>query len=192
MFLVSTLTVPVREEYIIGPDTMLIIPVLEDQKVYSRIYEMNQEFICRKKPLDIIKESCIFYGSSFDGRKEATIALTNVKNKTPIIVSNFFTLFYFPTASVHKQDCIWISLEHVLYYKRAPRNTCTVTFRNKINYDLDVSVHIFNNQMLKTTHLKNLINRRMEEMKETKKSYWDLLNLKEILAYEEKNSYRIK
>jgi len=188
----SVLTVPMKEDYIIGPDTMLILPLLKDQQIYSRIIEMNEEFICAKKPLDIIKNSCIYYGASFEGRKEATIALTNMKNKTPIIISHTLSLFYFPTASVHKPDCSWISLEHVLFYKRAQNNTCMITFRNRINYDLDISAHIFNNQMLKTTHLKNLITRKIEEMKNPKKTYWQLSNLEELLAFERMNSYQSK
>ena len=58
--------------YIINYETLLIIPY-EDNK--SKIFEVDEELIVNMKPFDIIKNSCLFFGSSYEGRREGTSSL---------------------------------------------------------------------------------------------------------------------
>ncbi|CEG29605.1 competence protein ComK [Bacillus sp. B-jedd] len=57
------------EEYEINPCTMFIKPFVYGSKVYSQVYEMDEEFISPFKPLEIIKKSCEYFGSSYEGLK---------------------------------------------------------------------------------------------------------------------------
>ncbi|USK56526.1 competence protein ComK [Cytobacillus solani] len=55
------------DEYEINPNTMVVMPLAYGSKIYSQIWELEDEFISPFKPIDIIKKSCTFFGSSYEG-----------------------------------------------------------------------------------------------------------------------------
>ncbi|MGD6899303.1 competence protein ComK [Bacillus infantis] len=57
------------EEYEINPSTMIIMPQIYGKKIYSRIFEVEDEFLSPFKPFDIVKKSCGYFGSSYEGSK---------------------------------------------------------------------------------------------------------------------------
>ena len=59
-------------------------------------------------PLTIIKENCLRYGSSYDGRRESVLYHLNFKQRTPIPIHPSKGIFAFPTMSVKQADCKWI------------------------------------------------------------------------------------
>jgi len=60
---------PLIEEYEINPQTMAIIPMEYGSKIYSKILEVDEELISPFKPIEIIKKSCQYFGSSYEGSK---------------------------------------------------------------------------------------------------------------------------
>ena len=53
------------DSYEINNETLLIVPYDYGK---SKVYEYDDEFIVNMIPLTIVKNSCMFFGSSFDGR----------------------------------------------------------------------------------------------------------------------------
>lgn len=45
--------------------------------------------------LDIIKRSCLFFGSTFDGRKKFSVDLLNANYKLPIVIEESTQLIFF-------------------------------------------------------------------------------------------------
>ena len=82
--------------YIVNLETLLLIPV-DDNK--TKVFEMEEEFLVKKNIMTIIKDSCLFFGSSFEGRKEGTKYLLNCGIKVPIIIEDSRSLILFPTFS---------------------------------------------------------------------------------------------
>ena len=58
-------------------------------------------------------ESCKYFGSSYEGRKEGAKSILGAEYKVPIVVEDSSNLILFPTTSPYADDCIWISLKRV-------------------------------------------------------------------------------
>ncbi|EIJ81921.1 competence transcription factor [Bacillus methanolicus PB1] len=154
---------PLIEEYEINPCTMMIMPIEYGSKLYSRIFEIDEEYISPFKPIEIIKKSCIYFGASYEGRKEATKTLIGITHKVPIAISSHNFINFFPTTSPNNPECMWISYEHVVFHEKADSKHTNVTFSNKNIYTLPVSFNSFENQLLRTALLKTKTMQRMEE-----------------------------
>ncbi|WP_226644772.1 competence protein ComK [Mesobacillus subterraneus] len=151
------------EEYEINPFTMIIIPEEYGSRIYSRVIELEEEYLSPFRPIDVVKKSCKYFGSSYEGRKEGTKQLTGITHKTPIIIDPISSIYFMPTSSPTKQDCIWVSHEHVLFHKKVDAHSTQVTFRNKKTLILPVSHHSFENQLLRTSLLRTKFLQRMKE-----------------------------
>ncbi|WP_210364639.1 competence protein ComK [Bacillus sp. REN3] len=161
------------EEYEINPFTMIILPEEYGSRTYSRVIELETEYLSPFKPIEIVKKSCRYFGSSYEGRKEGTKQLTGITHKVPIIIDPMSSIYFLPTSSPTKPGCIWVSHEHVLFHKRVDSQSTKVTFRNKKSIILPVSHHSFENQLLRTSMLRTKF---MQRMKETERKALYLLH----------------
>lgn len=170
------------EEYEVNPYTMFITPIVYGSKVYSKIYELEDEFLSPFKPIDIIKKSCEYFSSSFEGRKDGTKQLIGITHKVPIAIDPTNFIYFFPTTSPTRSECIWISHEHIMNYSRlAPRQT-QVTFQNKQTYTLPISYSSFDNQMLRTALLRTKL---MQRIGQTERKSFYLTNRPKIIETSE-------
>ena len=154
--------------YIINYETLLIIPYIEDEKkkvIKSKIFEVDDEFIVAKNPFDIISDSCLFFGSSFDGRREGTKNLINCEIKVPIIIEDSKNLIFFPTTSPIDDDCSWISLKNIKSYNKLTSTKTEVEFKNGKVLTVDISYNSFNNQVMRASRLESIIRSRKEKAK---------------------------
>ncbi|RDU35513.1 transcriptional regulator [Neobacillus piezotolerans] len=158
------------EEYEINPCTMFIKPFMYGTKVYSQIAEIDDEYLSPFKPIEIIKKSCEYFGSSFEGRKEGTRQLIGITHKVPIVIDPTNFIYFFPTTSPNRPECIWISHEHVLHHTRTSTEDTLVTFRNKLSYPFPISYSSFENQLLRTALLRTKLMQRIEHME--RKSFY--------------------
>lgn len=149
------------EEYEISPYTMFIKPLEYGSKLYSQIYEMEDEFTSPFKPMDIIKKSCEYFSSSYEGRKDGTKQLIGITHKVPIAIDPSNFIYFFPTTSPNRSECIWVSHEHVLKYQRVASNQTEVTFQNKQSYIFPISYSSFENQLLRTALLRTKLMQRI-------------------------------
>lgn len=147
------------EAYEINSSTLAVLPVSYGNKVFSKIYELEDEFISPFKPIEIIKESCFSFGSTFEGRKEATRKLIGITHKVPIAISPL--IYFFPTSSPEVPHCVWIAQEHILEYKKGSENSKTVVrFKNDQFILLPVSTSSFENQLIRTMMLRTKLTRK--------------------------------
>ncbi|WP_254660892.1 competence protein ComK [Bacillus sp. FJAT-27225] len=175
------------EEYEINPCTMFIKPFVYGSKVYSQIFELDDEFISPFKPIEIVRKSCEYFGSSFDGRREGTRQLIGITHKVPIVVDPTNFIYLFPTTSPNRPECIWISHEHVMHHERTSVGDTLVTFQNKHSYPLPVSYSSFKNQLLRTALLRTKLMQRIEQME--RKSYYVVHRPRPLEASEQHRRY---
>ena len=143
-----------KRKYEINPLTMALIPIHHEGKVYSRILELNDQFISPFSPFQLIKEACRFFGVPYSGRKEGTKQLTGATRKIPIAISPPNSIYFFPTTSPEKADCNWLSFEHIYDYVKYSKDITLVIFRDKQEIKVPVSYGSFRNQMSQTDMLK--------------------------------------
>lgn len=174
-------------DYEINPLTMIILPVDYGNKVYSKILEVEDEYISPFKPLDVVKRSCKYYGASYSGRREGTRQLIGITHKAPIIVDPLNAIYLFPTISPAKSDCIWIIHEHVMTYDRAGAYETSVTFSNGKTVKLPISRSSFESQFMRTAMLRIRFEQRMQHIE---KKYG--MNLDKRMALESYHTYHFR
>jgi competence protein ComK len=152
------------EMYEVNPFTMFIQPEEYGRKVYSKIVELEDDFISPYKPTDLIKRSCEFFGSTLEGRQKGSSLLMGITHKVPIAIDPSNFIYFFPTTSPVRAECIWISHEHVISHRRYSPGQTLVTFQNKESYLFPISYSSFENQLLRTALLKTKLMQRMEHM----------------------------
>jgi competence protein ComK len=151
-----------HEEYEVNPLTYAIVPLPYGSKLFSQIYQLDEELYSPLKPLDIIKMSCRLFGSGYEGRKEGSRQLIGITHKIPITIDATNMMYFFPTTSPNNPQCSWISHEHVLHYDRIDSTSTLVTFRNKKSLVIPISVYSFQNQMLRTAFLRTKLMQRID------------------------------
>lgn len=150
------------EEYEINTSTIMVQPLPYGNRIFSKIYELEEESISPFKPIDIIKESCVSFGSTYEGRKAATRKLIGVTHKVPIAISPL--IYLFPTSSPDNPHCVWVAHEHVLEYKKGEQNCTTIVrFTNNRLISIPISPSSFENQFFRTMMLRTKLTRKNTE-----------------------------
>jgi competence transcription factor ComK len=69
----------------------------------------------------------------------------------------------FPTNSYKVENCTWINLKNIdNYYTDEEKNTIII-FKNGVKIKLNLSVGIFDKQMLRTMRLISVLNKRIND-----------------------------
>lgn len=135
--------------YIIKKDTLFI----HSDGFNTNIKELNKniEFYGNidKK---ILNDSCIYYGSSLQGRIKGSKSLLNGKYKLPIIISEKNKIIFFPIKDSLKNEVYWFNFDLIKDYKRE-NNLIRIIFSTDEIIKLSVSFTIFNNQIYKCSRL---------------------------------------
>lgn len=142
--------------YEINRNTMALIPISDDQ---TEVIERDNNFIINMNIMDIIKNSCEYFGSSYLGRKEGTKKLTGITHKSPIIIEESNKLIYFPTESPRLSSCSWIGFNNIKNYINKNGKT-TIIFDNDKILDLNISYGIIDNQVLRSSKLESILRKR--------------------------------
>ena len=139
--------------YEINEETLAILPYGETQ---SKIIEKYKEFIVDKTPYEIITYSCLYFGSSYEGRISATRYLLGISYKSPIVIEESRNLIFFPTNSPKLQDCSWISLKSIVDYKRN-NSKSMILFENNVRLPLDISFGSLENRIMRASRLDSML-----------------------------------
>ncbi|WP_376700388.1 competence protein ComK [Paenilisteria rocourtiae] len=177
--------------YEVNPHTMIILPLKTKSGVQSEVFELNDHRISSFTPLFLIKTSCQYFGSSYEGRREGTRFLTGVTHKPPIMIDPVSFTYAFPTTSAGRDDCIWIFPQHISEYYDSNYNCTTIRFNNKQKIKISVSFATFNNQMARVSMLHMKFSQKMRAV-ETEYPYSNLLFPPVSLAAESREPYNTK
>lgn len=142
--------------YEINSQTLAIIPI-NDYK--SRVIEKDNIFDVNMSPMEIIDESCKFFGSSYKGRTFGTRNLIGVTHKAPIIIEESREIIFFPTNSPRLYDCAWISFNYINDYKKN-KDTSIIIFNTGKTLNLDISYGSLENQVLRASRLESVLRKR--------------------------------
>ncbi|MEM5594210.1 competence protein ComK [Niallia circulans] len=85
------------DKYYINYHTLAVLPsIVANGDIYSKVYEHNNVFLCKLSPLMIVKATCGYLGSSYEGRREGTRQLMTYYHKLPIVIDDFNSVYFFP------------------------------------------------------------------------------------------------
>ena len=88
------------DNYIINSNTIAVIGIDNNT---CKVIEIDNEKIINKSSFSVIEDSCLYYGSSYQGRVDAANVLIANSYKVPIVVENFNNLVFFPRQQGERQ-----------------------------------------------------------------------------------------
>lgn len=156
------------QEYEINDDTLALVSVGDN---CTEVYEKEHIFHVNKNITQVMDDSCLFFGSSLDGRKKGTERLIGITYKAPIVVEESHELIFFPTCSErYHKDISWIGLKHIRsYYPDEYNNQKTIVeFQNGMKIPFSIRYASIDHQILRATRLESAIRGRKTRKKRFK------------------------
>lgn len=143
-------------KYEINKDTLAVISLKSGK---TKIIEYDREFTLNDKAYEVMEHSCGYFGSSYEGRVVGSKKILGSTYKVPVIVEESNDLIFFPTTSPDVKECSWFSLNSVDSIIKNKRTT-QICLKNGKKISVSVSKNSIENQLLRATRLKYLINDR--------------------------------
>lgn len=137
-------------KYEISKGTLAVLP---NEKNTSLVYEDGERYVVDQSPFEIMEASCLYFGSSYKGRKEGAKNVLGAEYKVPIIVDDTDNLIVFPTTSPLSADCVWISLKHLKSYEKVDANNTKIIFNNGKEIIVPSSYRSIENQISRASRL---------------------------------------
>lgn len=148
--------------YEINTETLLIIPYANGK---SKVYELDSDYVINRLTLDIVKDSCLFFGCSFEGRKEAVKNMLNIDMKVPILIEDSKNIIFFPISSCINKNSIWVSFQNLLKYSKLDEFSTVLYFCNNKRITVNVKYNLIDNQVIRCIKLNSLLLKRKNFIK---------------------------
>ena len=129
-------------------------------KNQSKVFEYDGEFIVNMTSLDIIKHSCLYFGCTYEGRKNGAKEILGAEYKVPIIDEDSSNLIVFPTTSPFSDDCVWISLKRVKNIYKIDSYNTKILFDNNVEIIVPCSFRSVENQLSRASRLDLILRNR--------------------------------
>ena len=136
--------------YEISRGTLAIVP---NNKDGSLVYEDDYRYLIKQTPFSIMEDSCKYFGSSYEGRKEGAKEILGAEYKVPIVIEDGENIIVFPTTSPYAPDCCWISLQRVKKIVRIDSNHTKIIFDNNKELIVECSYRSIENQISRASRL---------------------------------------
>lgn len=144
-------------KYEINRGTLAIVP---NETTNSLVYEDEERYLIEEKPFQIMEESCKYFGSTYDGRKNSSRDILGAEYKVPIIVEDSDNLIVFPTTSPQSDECIWISLRRVKKFEKIDGTNTRIIFDNNKEIIVPCSYRSIENQVSRASRLDLIMRSR--------------------------------
>lgn len=137
-------------KYEVSRGTLAIVP---NEKNSSLVYEDEDRYIIHQTPFEIMEESCKYFGSTYEGRKNGAREMLGAEYKVPIIVEDSNNTIFFPTTSPQAEDCVWVALKRVEKLEKIDSNNTKIIFDNNKEIIVDSSYRTIENQLSRASRL---------------------------------------
>ncbi|WP_018662389.1 competence protein ComK [Heyndrickxia acidiproducens] len=175
-------------DYEISPYTMAIVPYHNGSESGSKVFEINCELLLKENPLEIVKYSCAYFGSSYEGRRKGTENLIEVRLKPPLLIDPHTNIIILPTASPNHPKCIWLVPQHIKSHRQYEGRTTEIILSNQKKLIIPISHGSFLNQLHKAATLQMVYERNRRRAEE--KYLMRQKMLKQYHAYEDHEPYQ--
>ncbi len=144
-------------KYEVNNGTLAVLPNDEDS---SLVYEDDNRYIIKEKAYKIMDDSCKYFGSTYEGRKNGSKEILGAEYKVPIIVEDSNNLIVFPTTSPFSEDCVWISLKRVKNIFKIDSFNTKILFDNNVEIIVPCSFRSVENQLSRASRLDLILRNR--------------------------------
>ena len=144
-------------KYEVSNGTLAIVP---NEKDSSLVYEDEERYIIEQTPFKIMEESCMYFGSTYEGRKNSAREILGAEYKVPIIVEDTDNLVIFPTTSPSSSECVWISLKRIKSFEKIDSWNTKIIFDNNKEIIVPCSYRTIENQVSRASRLDFILRKR--------------------------------
>ncbi len=144
-------------KYEFSKGTLAIVP---NEKETSLVYEDDERYIVDQTPFKIMEESCKYFGSTYNGRKDSAKSILGAEYKVPIIVEDTNNIIVFPTTSPQAADCAWISLSRIKKFVKIDSCNTKIIFDNSKEIIVPCSYRTIENQISRASRLDLIMRNR--------------------------------
>lgn len=144
-------------KYEVNNGTLAVLPNDEES---SLVYEDDSRYIIQEKAYKIMDDSCKYFGSTYEGRKNGSKEILGAEYKVPIIVEDSNNLIVFPTTSPFSEDCVWISLKRVKNIFKIDSFNTKILFDNNVEIIVPCSFRSVENQLSRASRLDLILRNR--------------------------------
>ena len=144
-------------KYEISRGTLAIVP---NEKESSLVYEDEERYIINDSPFKIMEDSCKYFGSTYEGRKESARDILGAEYKVPIVVEDTDNLVVFPTTSPYSDECVWISLKRLKKFEKVDSCNTKIIFDNNKEIIVPCSYRTIENQISRASRLDYILRMR--------------------------------
>lgn len=137
-------------KYEISKGTLAVVP---NEYNSSLIYEDENRYIIEESPYNIMDDSCKYFGSTYEGRKNGAKEILGAEYKVPIVVEDTDNLIVFPTTSPSSDACCWIVLKRVRKIEKVDSNNTKIIFDNNVELIVPSSYRSIENQLSRASRL---------------------------------------
>ena len=137
-------------KYEISKGTLAVVPNDENS---SLIYEDDNRYIIEENPYKIMDESCKYFGSTYEGRKNGARTILGAEYKVPIVIEDSDNLIVFPTTSPSSEECCWITLKRVKNIEKIDQTNTKIIFDNLVELIVPCSYRTIENQLSRASRL---------------------------------------
>lgn len=141
-------------KYEVSKGTLAIVP---NDKESSLVYEDDDRYIVNESPFRIMEDSCKYFGSTYEGRKNSAREILGAEYKVPIIVEDSENLVVFPTTSPNSSECVWISLKRVKKFEKIDACNTKIIFDNNKEIIVPSSYRSIENQVSRASRLDYIL-----------------------------------
>lgn len=134
------------DQYVICQDTMALLPCNgPDGSLGTLVVEEERRLMVAQSPLQIVEDSCNYFGSTYVGRKKGAVSM-GYKSMPPICVCSELGIYFFPLMSETRRACVWLSHTHVRHWEQAGRKNARIFLLNGQMFDVPVQANIVANK----------------------------------------------
>lgn len=144
-------------KYEVSNGTLAIVPNEEEN---SLVYEDDDRYVIDQTPFKIMEESCKYFGSTYEGRKDSARDILGAEYKVPIVVEDSENLVVFPTTSPSSPECVWISLKRVKKFEKVDIFNTKIIFDNNKEIIVPCSYRTIENQVSRASRLDYILRMR--------------------------------
>ena len=143
-------------KYEINEETLAVLPFDNGN---TRILEKSDEYVVEDTPYEVMEHSCIYFGSTFEGRMIGTKDILGSVYKVPIIVEETQKLIFFPTEAVQSENVSWISYNNIRNIEKYGKKT-KIIFDNGSFIIVDCPYFSVKNQIFRCNMLQSITSNR--------------------------------
>ena len=144
-------------KYEVNKGTLAVMP---NDFESSLVYEDENRYIINEKAYKIMDDSCKYFGSTYEGRKNGAKEILGAEYKVPIIVEDSNNLIVFPTTSPFSDDCVWICLKRVKNIFKVDSYNTKILFDNNVEIIVPCSFRSVENQLSRASRLDLILRNR--------------------------------